>query len=1035
MDVVKAVETYVSKLVSTPNAMKVLLLDSHTTPIVSLASTQSTLLSHQVYLTDRIDNKKRDRMPHMKCVCFLQSNDESLEALQAELREPKYGEYYLYFSNVLTKTVIERLAEVDEYEVVREVQEYFADYAPLLPSLFSLNHSPTTTKPLYGSTFNSWDSVALERSVQGLTAVLLSLKKKPVIRHEKMSGMAKKLAVEVHHRIQAETNLFDFRLTQVPPLLLILDRRNDPVTPLLSQWTYQAMVHELLGIQNGRVDLSMVPDIRPELKEVTLTASTDPFFQSHYLDTFGDLGTSLKDYVQTYQSRSVAQAPSSINSIADMKRFVEEYPEFRKLGGNVSKHVALVGELSRLVERDKLLEVGEVEQGLATSAGAELRSVQAFIGNPSIPPWGKLRLVILYALRYQKTQTSNIASLINLLLSNGISREDARLVYVFLNIAGADQRQDDLFSNESLFAKGRSALKGLKGVENVYTQHRPHLSQTLENLFKGRLKDTSYPFLESPGPNASLQRPQDVIIFMIGGTTYEEARAVALFNQDPVGASNGGIPSGSGTRLLLGGTCVHNSSSYVEMVRSAATQFPLTVYDPPPESASNAPALNLNLGGVNLSLGGSTPGVYRTNSENSVEYMAKGFLAGLKGVDAFGKTTEDVKVKTRTGAFLTILSAAIILSFTLMEFMDYRRVNIDTSIVVDKSRGEKLTVKMNVTFPRVPCYLLSLDVMDISGETQRDLTHNILKQRLQPDGKAVPNAVSSELSNELDSVNSAREPGYCGSCYGGLEPEGGCCQTCEDVRQAYVNRGWSFSNPDAIEQCKQEGWSDKLKEQSNEGCNISGRIRVNKVIGNIHLSPGRSFQTNSRNIYELVPYLREDGNRHDFSHTIHEFAFQGDDEYDIYKAKSGIAMRQRLGINKNPLDGAMARTSKSQYMFQYFLKVVSTQFRTLDGKIINSHQYSSTQFERDLRDGGQGDTPQGVHIQHGVSGVPGAFFNFEISPILVVHSDTRQSFAHFITSTCAIIGGVLTVASLIDSILFATGRALKKGGSSGVKLM
>ncbi|KAJ7069672.1 Sec1 family-domain-containing protein [Mycena amicta] len=1001
MDVVKAVETYVSKLVSTPNAMKVLLLDSHTTPIVSLASTQSTLLSHQVYLTDRIDNKKRDRMPHMKCVCFLQSNDDSLEALQAELREPKYGEYYLYFSNVLTKTVIERLAEVDEYEVVREVQEYFADYSPLLPALFSLNHTPTATKPLYGSTYNAWDPVALERSVQGISAVLLSLKKKPVIRYERMSGMAKKLAIEIHHRIQAESTLFDFRLTQVPPLLLILDRRNDPVTPLLSQWTYQAMVHELLGIQNGRVDLGTVPGILPELKEITLTPSTDPFFHSHFLDTFGDLGTSLKDYVQTYQSRSLAQAPSSINSIADMKRFVEEYPEFRKLGGNVSKHVALVGELSRLVERDKLLEMGEVEQGLATSAGAELRTVQAFIANPSIPPWGKLRLVMLYALRYQKTQTSNIASLINLLLSNGISREDARLVYVFLNIAGADQRQDDLFSNESLFAKGRSALKGLKGVENVYTQHRPHLSQTLENLFKGRLKDASYPFVENPGPNATLQRPQDVIIFMVGGTTYEEARTVALFNQDPVVASNGGIPSGSGTRLLLGGTCVHNSSSYVEMVRAAATQFSAAVYDPPPESASTAPTLNLNLGGVN--------------------------------------TTEDVKVKTRTGAFLTILSAAIILAFTTMEFFDYRRVVIDTSIVVDKSRGEKLTVKMNVTFPRVPCYLLSLDVMDISGETQRDLTHNILKQRMQTDGKPVPNAVTSELSNELDQINSARDPGYCGSCYGGLEPEGGCCQTCEDVRQSYVNRGWSFSNPDAIEQCKQEGWSDKLKEQSNEGCNISGRVRVNKVIGNIHLSPGRSFQTNSRNIYELVPYLRDDGNRHDFSHTIHHLAFEGkllcDDEYDIYKAKTGRAMKERLGIGKNPLDGAMARTSKSQYMFQYFLKVVSTQFRTLDGKVINTHQYSSTQFERDLKDGGQGDTPQGVHIQHGVSGVPGAFFNFEISPILVVHSDTRQSFAHFVTSTCAIIGGVLTVASLIDSILFATGRALKKGSSSNGKHM
>jgi hypothetical protein len=56
-----------------------------------------------------------------------------------------------------------------------------------------------------------------------------------------------------------------------------------------------------------------------------------------------------------------------------MKKFVEEYPEFKRLGGNVSKHVALVGELSRLVGRDKLLEVGEVEQGLATSSGADYK--------------------------------------------------------------------------------------------------------------------------------------------------------------------------------------------------------------------------------------------------------------------------------------------------------------------------------------------------------------------------------------------------------------------------------------------------------------------------------------------------------------------------------------------------------------------------------------------------------------------------------------------------------------------------------------
>lgn len=109
-------------------------------------------------------------------------------------------------------------------------------------------------------------SGSFDRHVQGLVALLLSLKKKPLIRYERMSQMAKKLGQEVLFQMNTEQQLFDFRPTSVPPLLLILDRRNDPVTPLLSQWTYQAMVHELIGITNGRVSLASAPDVTDDLK-------------------------------------------------------------------------------------------------------------------------------------------------------------------------------------------------------------------------------------------------------------------------------------------------------------------------------------------------------------------------------------------------------------------------------------------------------------------------------------------------------------------------------------------------------------------------------------------------------------------------------------------------------------------------------------------------------------------------------------------------------------------------------------------------
>ncbi|KAG8969182.1 hypothetical protein FRC03_004135 [Tulasnella sp. 419] len=578
--------------------------------------------------------------------------------------------------------------------------------------------------------------------------------------------------------------------------------------------------------------------------------------------------------------------------------------------------------------------------------------------------------------------------------------------------------------------------------------------------------------------------------------------------------------------------------------------------------------------------------------------MARGLMSAFKGFDAFGKTMEDVKIKTRTGAFLTMISAAIILTFTLIEFIDYRRMYTDTSVIVDRSRGERLVIKMNITFPKVPCYLLSMDVMDISGEHQMELDHSMVKTRLdqsltkinddkfntgpydypyrdsklaretaadhsfssfshdsrqyspkqlamrdeysrnaqttspvpgdararpanwtphhiknspqtsisypspnRPAGSygqsfrhnswiplklpqsiaktmastssqspivtppnryknpdafpdhinlrarsydAKPNPIASttstssyirdtplpnpDLKNELDKIASQRGHEYCGSCYGGVAPESGCCNTCESVRQAYLHRGWSFANPEAVEQCRDEHWTERIHEQQHEGCNIAGRLKVNKVIGNIHLSPGRSFLTNSYTVHELVPYLKTES-PHTFGHIIHEFSFESESQQE--RRELTEEMRRRLGIVYNTLDTSGNFHPNKDYMYQYFLKVVGTRYHFLDESFAYSHQYSVSTYERDLALGGAaGRNAQGLMTSHGITGLPGVFFNFEISPMLVVHHERRQSFAHFLTSMCAIVGGVLTVASMLDGILFRTGKIIKKGAAA-----
>ena len=53
---------------------------------------------------------------------------------------------------------------------------------------------------------------------------------------------------------------------------------------------------------------------------------------------------------------------------------------------------------------------------------------------------------------------------------------------------------------------------------------------------------------------------------------------------------------------------------------------------------------------------------------------------------------------------VTFLSASIIITSMLLEFIDYRRIHLEPSIEVDRSRGEKLVIEVDIEFPRVPCY-------------------------------------------------------------------------------------------------------------------------------------------------------------------------------------------------------------------------------------------------------------------------------------------------------------------------------------------
>ena len=67
-------------------------------------------------------------MPHLKAAVFVRPTAENVAILSREFADPQFKEYHLFFSNILSLDLLQALAESDEHEVVKQVQEFYGDF-------------------------------------------------------------------------------------------------------------------------------------------------------------------------------------------------------------------------------------------------------------------------------------------------------------------------------------------------------------------------------------------------------------------------------------------------------------------------------------------------------------------------------------------------------------------------------------------------------------------------------------------------------------------------------------------------------------------------------------------------------------------------------------------------------------------------------------------------------------------------------------------------------------------------------------------
>ncbi|WZZ67176.1 hypothetical protein YC2023_078546 [Brassica napus] len=141
--------------------------------------------------------------------------------------------------------------------------------------------------------------------------------------------------------------------------------------------------------------------------------------------------------------------------------------------GNVSKHVTLITEMSKLLEARKLMLVSQTEQDLACNGGqgAAYEAVTDLLNNESVSDIDRLRLVMLYALRFEKENPVQLRQLFNKLASrspkykpgamSNLAPFKLQLVQFLLKQGGVEKRTDDLFRNRDLMNIARNMARGL----------------------------------------------------------------------------------------------------------------------------------------------------------------------------------------------------------------------------------------------------------------------------------------------------------------------------------------------------------------------------------------------------------------------------------------------------------------------------------------------------------------------------------------------------------------------------------------------
>ena len=124
----------------------------------------------------------------------------------------------------------------------------------------------------------------------------------------------------------------------------------------------------------------------------------------------------------------------------------------------------------------------------------------------------------------------------------------------------------------------------------------------------------------------------------------------------------------------------------------------------------------------------------------------------LKNLDYHSSVASEFRVKNSQGAILSLTTLLLIAYLIYTELRYNLKPTLRERVHVNATTPAGIEMEFDVTFPSVPCPLLSVDSNDPMGQPQSlhiDRTHRVWKHIIDKDGKMIGKRSKFELGNTI----------------------------------------------------------------------------------------------------------------------------------------------------------------------------------------------------------------------------------------------------------------------------------------------